>query len=441
MRRQLKFSAYMQMDGNYHQGAWRLPDAFADTGQELDRWIEIARLLERGKLDMLFIPDNISPPGVDHLQSLSHTARAVGFEPLTLLSALSSVTTYLGLAATAATTWNEPYIVARMFASLDHLTRGRAAWNLVTGRNPEDAKNFSRSEHVAHEDRYARAEEFVDVVRGLWDSYDDDAVVRDKATGLFFEPAKLHLLNHVGKHFQVKGPLSVSRPPQGHPVIVQAGESEPARQLSARVADVVFTQQSSLKSAQTFYSDIKSRLARFGRTPESLVVLPGLSLYIGRSRDEAEEKYEHMQSLTPPEFAVRQLSLLLGIDLSEHPVDAPMPNVASTATRANPERWLEYSRDGQMTLRQAALRATAAKAHWVIKGTPNDIADHIEEWFTNDAADGFNLLPPSVPGSLTEFVDLVLPKLRARGLFRTDYESRMLRENLGLQRPSNRFFR
>ncbi len=440
MKRQLKFSVYMQMDGNYHQGAWRLPDAFADTGQELDRWIEIARLLERGKLDMLFIPDNISPPGVDHLQSLSHTARAVGFEPLTLLSALASVTSHLGLAATAATTWNEPYIVARMFASLDQLSRGRAGWNLVTGRNPEDAKNFSRSEHVAHENRYARAEEFVDVVRGLWDSYADDAVVRNKTTGLFFEPSKVHLLEHVGEHFQVKGPLSVARPPQGHPVIVQAGESEPARQLAARAADVVFTQQSSLKSAQTFYSDLKGRLARYGRDAESLVVLPGLSLYIGRTRAEAEEKYEQMQSLTPPEFAVRQLSLLLGVDLSEHPLDAPMPKVAPSATRANPERWLEYSRDGQMTLRQAALRATAAKAHWVMKGTPKEIADHIEEWFTGDAADGFNLLPPYVPGSLAEFIDLVLPELRRRGLFRTDYEGKTLRENLGLRRPSNRFF-
>jgi len=223
-------------------------------------------------------------------------------------------------------------------------------------------------------------------------------------------------------------------------VIVQAGESEPARQLSARVADVVFTQQSSLKSAQMFYSDIKGRLAQYGRGAESLIVLPGLSLYVGGTRAEAEEKYEEMQSLTPPEFAVRQLSLLLGVDLSEHPLDAPMPKVAPTATRANPERWLEYSRDGQMTLRQAALRATAAKAHWVMKGTAKDIADHIEEWFNSDAADGFNLLPPYVPGSLIEFVDCVIPELRRRGLFRTEYEGKTLRQNLGLRRPTNRFF-
>ena len=437
MRRQLKLSVYMHTDGNYHHGAWRMPGVFSDAGDNVQRWIEIARLMERGKFDMLFIPDNISPPGVDHIQSFSHSARAIGFEPLTLLSALASVTTHLGLAATAATTWHEPYVVARMFASLDHLSHGRAGWNLVTGRNPEDAQNFSRGEHVAHEDRYARAEEFVDVVRGLWDSYEDDAFERNAQTGRFLNPDKLHLLRHEGKHFKVKGPLSVSRPLQGHPVIVQAGESEPARQITARVADVVFTQQSSLKSAQTFYADVKSRLAQFGREPDSLKVLPGMTYYVGSSRSEAEEKFLKMQELTPPEYAVRQLGLLVGADLSDYPLDEPMPKVAPTATRFNPERWLKYSRDESMTLRQTAMRATAAKAHSVVMGTPKDVADHVEEWFKNDAADGFNLLPPYIPDSLTEFIDLVVPELQRRGIFRTEYEGKTLRENLGLERPTN----
>jgi alkanesulfonate monooxygenase len=435
--RQLKFSVYMTADGNYHLGGWRLPDAYADAGQNISRWIEAARILERGKIDMLFIADNISPQGVDHLPSMSRSPRSVGFEPLTLLSALSMMTSRLGLAATSATTWNEPYTVARMFASLDHLSGGHAAWNLVTGRNPEDAQNFSRNAHVEHQDRYKRAEEFIDVVKGLWDSYEDHAIIRDRATGLFFDPRKLHLLKHAGEHFSVKGPLSVSRPPQGHPVIVQAGESEPARQLTARVADAVFTQQSSLKSAQVFYRDIKRRLEQFGRGPDQLKVLPGLSAYIGRTRAEADEEYERLQAMTPPEYAVRQLGLLLGVDFSGYPLDGPMPHLEGTATRANPERWLEFSRDTNMTLRQAALRATASKAHFVVKGMPNDVADQIEEWFNNEAADGFNLLPPHIPGSLNEFVDKVLPELRRRGLFRVEYEGKTLRENLGLPRPSN----
>jgi FMN-dependent oxidoreductase (nitrilotriacetate monooxygenase family) len=435
--RQLKFSVYMTADGNYHLGGWRLPDAYADAGQNISRWIEVARILERGKIDMLFIADNISPQGVDHLPSMSRSPRSVGFEPLTLLSALSTVTTRLGLAATSATTWNEPYTVARMFASLDHLSGGRAAWNLVTGRNPEDAKNFSRNVHVEHQDRYRRAEEFIDVVKGLWDSYDDHAIVRDRASGLFFDPNKLHLIKHNGEHFSVKGPLSVSRPPQGHPVIVQAGESEAARQLTARAADAVFTQQSSLKSARVFYRDIKRRLEQFGRAPDSLKVLPGMSAYIGRTREEAEEKYTGLQAMTPPEYAVRQLGLLLGVDLSGYPLDEAMPHLDASAARANPERWLKFSRDADMTLRQAALRANASKAHFVVKGTAKDVADQMEEWFNNDAADGFNLLPPHIPGSLTEFVDHVIPELRRRGLFRFEYDGKTLRENLGLPRPPN----
>lgn len=437
-RPQIKLSVFMMMDGNYHLAGWRLPGSNPDAGQNVARWIEFAQILERGKLDMLFIADNISPPGVDHRESMSQTARVMGFEPFTLLAALSGVTSRLGLAATAATTWNEPYTVARMFASLDHLTGGRAGWNLVTGRNPEDAKNFGRDQHVAYEDRYARAEEFIDIVKGLWDSYEDDALIRDKAAGTFFDPAKLHLLNHKGKNFSVKGPLSVSRPPQGHPVVVQAGESEPARELSARVADVVFTAQSSLKAGQAFYADVKGRLAKYGRTPDSLKILPGVTFYVGRTTEEAEEKFQKLQSLIPPLYALRQLSLLLGgVDLSGYPLDGPMPEIQGNVTRANPDHFLAFAYQEKLTLRQTALRASAAKAHWILKGTPKDIADQLEVWFTQGAADGFNLLPPYVPDALTEFVDMVVPELRRRGLFREEYEGRTLRENLGLPRPPN----
>jgi FMN-dependent oxidoreductase (nitrilotriacetate monooxygenase family) len=436
--RQMKFAVFMMMDGNYHLAGWRLPGAHADAGQNVAHWIEFARILERGKLDMLFIADNISPQGVDHRESMSKTARAMGFEPFTLLAALSSVTSRLGLAATAATTWNEPYTVARMFASLDHLSGGRAGWNLVTGRNPEDAKNFSRDEHMPYADRYARAEEFVDVVKGLWDSYEDDALLRDKSSGAFFDPDKMHLLNHKGARFAVKGPLSVSRPPQGHPVVVQAGESEPARELSARVADVVFTAQASLAAAQAFYADVKGRLAKFGRSPDSLKILPGVNIYVGATAAQAEEKFQELQSLVPPMYALRQLSLLLGgVDLSRYDLDGPMPQIEGNVTRANPHHFLAFADDKSLTLREVALRASAAKAHWIVKGSAQDVADQLQEWFDNGAADGFNLLPPDVPGTLTDFTELVVPELRRRGLFRSEYEGRTLRENLGLPRPAN----
>jgi N-acetyl-S-(2-succino)cysteine monooxygenase len=435
--RQMKLSVFMMMDGNYHLAGWRLPNSHADAGQNLERWIEFAQILERGKLDMLFIADNISPPGVDHPESMSHTARSIGLEPLTLLSALSAVTSRLGLAATAATTWNEPYTLARMFASLDHLSRGRAGWNVVTGRNAEDANNFSRTEHVAYADRYARAEEFVDVVRGLWDSFEDDALLLDKASGRFFDPEKMHLLNHKGAVFAVKGPLSVSRPPQGHPVIIQAGQSGAGRDLSARIADIVFTMQSSFESAKAFYDEMKGQVVKFGRSPDHLKILPGVNLYIGRTAQEADERYEELQSLIPIQFALRQLSLQLGVDLSGYALDGPMPEIAANVMRARPDFFLSFAQKEKLTLRQTALRAAAGKGHWLIKGSPQDIADQMEYWFKGGAADGFNLLPPSVPQTLTDFVDLVVPELRRRGLFRTEYEGKTLREHLGVPRPAH----
>jgi N-acetyl-S-(2-succino)cysteine monooxygenase len=436
--RQIKLSVFMMMDGNYHLAGWRLPNSHADAGRNIARWVEFAQILERGKLDMLFIADNISPPGVDHPESMSHTARSLGFEPLTLLSALAMVTSRLGLAGTAATTWNEPYTLARMFASLDHLSGGRAGWNLVTGRNAEDANNFSRAEHVAYADRYARAEEFVDVVRGLWDSFEDDALVIDKASGRFFEPDKMHLLHHKGNAFSIKGPLSVTRPPQGHPVIIQAGQSGPGRDLSARIADVVFTMQSSFESAKSFYNELKGRVGMFGRSPDHLKILPGVNLYIGRTAEEAEERYQELQSLIPIQFGLRQLSIQLGVDLFGYPLDGPMPEVAATVMRARPDFFLAFAEKEKLTLRQTALRAAAGKGHWLIKGSPKNIADQMEHWFKGGAADGFNLLPPSVPQTLIDFVDLVVPELRRRGLFRAEYEGKTLRENLGVPRPAHR---
>ncbi|HEX7783060.1 MAG TPA: LLM class flavin-dependent oxidoreductase [Sphingobium sp.] len=432
----MKISVFTNCDGNYHIAGWRHPSAVCDAGTNVQPWIELAKRMEDAKLDMLFIADSASPQGASNPNHLSQTARGFWLEPLTLLSALSTSTTHLGLAATVPTTWHEPYNVARNFASLDHLSAGRAGWNAVTGRNPEDALNFSRAEHMAHDDRYDRAEEFVDVVKGLWDSYDDDAPLRDKVSGQFFDPTKLHFIEHRGKHFSVRGPLSVARPPQGHPVIIQAGTSESGRKFASRIAEVIFTAQSKLADAQAFYADIKSRAASFGRTPDSIKVLPGVSIYVAPTREAAEAKFQTMQDLIPIAYAIHQLGVYLGVDLSGFDPNAPMPDLdQKTGMQDNTRTWLTFAYDNGLTLAQAAMRSAAAKLHWVIVGTPDEVADELELWFSSKAMDGINLLPPHLPGSLDDFIAMVLPILRKRGLFREEYEGPTLRENLGLARP------
>ncbi len=442
-QRQMKFAVFMSGDSNYHMAGWRHPDAHADGGTNFAHWADYARTMERGRFDMLFVADTIGVPGADDREQVSRTSRVDRFEPLTVLAALSAVTSRIGLVATAATTYSEPYNVARQFASLDHLSGGRAGWNLVTGGNREDAQNFSLATHVPHAERYARAEEFADVVRGLWDSFEDDAFLRDKASGRYFAPEKLHTLDHKGKYFSVKGPLSVGRPPQGHPVIVQAGGSEPSKELSARVADVMFMSQSSLAEAQAFYADVKGRLATYGRAPDDLRLMPGAFIFVGRSEAEADERFEELQAMVPLDVALARLSHNLGgVDLSGWPLDGPMPAVEGNSARMSaPDSYTRIARRENLTLRQTAIRAATAKHHWIVKGSPVQIADRLEEWFTGFAADGFNLLPACMPGSLDDFVDLVVPELQRRGLFRTEYEGATLRENLGVPRPPNRFAR
>jgi FMN-dependent oxidoreductase (nitrilotriacetate monooxygenase family) len=434
----MKFAVFMLADSNYHIAGWRHPAAAVDAGSNIQRWIEFAQTMERGKLDMLFVADVIGVPGTGKPDSLRHASQIDKFEPFTLLAALSTVTRHIGLVATSATTYNEPYTVARTLASLDHLTGGRAGWNLVTGGSYEDAANFSRSEHAAHGDRYERGEEFVDVVRGLWGSYDRDAFPRDKASGHYFDPSKLHVLNHAGKYFSVKGPLSISRPPQGHPVIVQAGMSEPARRLSARVADVVFTAQSSMEDAKAFYADVKGRVQQYGRQPDDLKVMPGVAIYIGRTRQEAEDKVGQLNALIPIDVAVARLSRMMGgVDLSGYGLDEPMPELEGNAARVStPLNYVRMAKRDNLTLRQVAMRSAVSKDHSALIGTPKDIADRLEQWFVEKAADGFNLLPPYVPGAIEDFVELVVPELQRRGLFRTEYEGTMLRQNLGVPFPA-----
>ncbi|WP_338806562.1 LLM class flavin-dependent oxidoreductase [Pseudomonas chlororaphis] len=436
--RQLKLGAFLMATG-HHVAAWRHPYVPADAGLDFFAYRQLAQIAEAAKFDALFLADSVAAaigPGAHGM------ARADQFEPLTLLAALSVVTERIGLIATSTTSYNVPYHVARKYASLDHLSGGRAGWNLVTSDNAAEAQNFGRDEHIGHAERYSRAREFHEVVTGLWDSWQDDAFVRDKSSGQYYDPDKLHVLNHQGEHFRVKGPLNVARPPQGYPVIVQAGSSEAGRELAAQTAEVVFTAQTSLASAQAFYTDLKGRLARYGRGADSLKVMPGVFVVVGQSESEAREKYETFQQLVEPEVGVALLGRMLGnFDLSRYPLDGPLPELPLTESGQQSRQKLltELAGKDNLSLAELGRKIAGGRGHYSLIGTPAQIADELQGWFEEGAADGFNVLVPHLPGGLQDFADAVVPELQRRGLFRTEYEGKTLRENLGLARPKNQF--
>jgi N-acetyl-S-(2-succino)cysteine monooxygenase len=434
--RRMRLGAFLYPAG-HHVAAWRMPDAPADATTNLGHLAAFARTAERAKFDLLFLADGVAALTAN-LDALKRTDEwATGFEPLTLLSALSTVTERIGLVATVSTTFNEPYNLARKFASLDLLSGGRAGWNLVTSTNPLEADNFGDVAGFAHQDRYGRAEEFVDVVLGLWGSWDDDAFLRDKSASLYFDPDRLRALHHRGRHFRVRGPLTVPRSPQGHPVVVQAGSSEAGKELAARTAEVVFTAQRTLEEARAFYADLKGRLARHGRGDDELLVMPGVFPVVGRSEAEAREKFEALQSRLHPDVGLELLARYAGgLDLSGHPLDGPFPELPETEGGKSRQRLIvDLARRENLTIRQVYEGIAGARGHWQLVGTPERIADELEERFVKRGADGFNVMPPTVPGGLDDFVELVLPELRRRGLFRAEYEGRTLRDHLGLARP------
>ena len=436
--RQLKLGAFLMATG-HHVAAWRHPDVPANAGLDFAHYKHLARVAEAAKFDALFVADSVAAPSAE---IASRMARSEHFEPLTLLSALSAVTDHIGLIATATTSYNEPYHVARKFASLDHLSGGRAGWNLVTSDNAAEALNFGRTEHIGHTERYSRAREFHQVVTGLWDSWEDDAFTRDKSSGQYYDPARLHVLNHSGEHFKVKGPLNVARSPQGQPVIVQAGASELGRELAAQTAEVVFTAQTSLSKAQAFYADLKGRLAKFGRSADSLKIMPGVFVVVGQSEGEAREKYESFQQWVEPEVGVALLGRMLGnFDLSGYPLDGPLPELPLTDSGQQSRQQLltELAGAENLTLAQLGRRIAGGRGHYSLIGTPTQIADELQAWFEQGAADGFNVLVPHLPGGLEDFAASVVPELQRRGLFRTEYPGTTLREHLGLARPANRF--
>ncbi|WP_277960421.1 LLM class flavin-dependent oxidoreductase [Pseudomonas sp. RIT-To-2] len=436
--RQLKLGAFLMATG-HHVAAWRHPDVPANAGLDFKHYKHLAQVAERARFDTLFVADSVAAATGD---IASRMARSDHFEPLTLLSALSAVTEHIGLISTVTTSYNEPYHVARKFASLDHLSGGRAGWNLVTSDAAAEAQNFGRDEHIGHAERYSRAREFHQVVTGLWDSWADDAFTRDKASGQYYDAAKLHVLNHSGEHFKVKGPLNVARSPQGRPVIVQAGSSETGRELAAQTAEVVFTAQTSLANAQAFYSDLKGRLAKFGRTPDSLKIMPGVFVVVGETEVLAREKFEAFQALVEPEVGVALLGRMLGnFDLSGYPLDGPLPELPLTDSGQQSRQKLLTELAGRENLSLAELgrKIAGGRGHYSLIGTPVQIADQLQEWFEQGAADGFNVLVPHLPGGLEDFADHVVPELQRRGLFRTEYEGTTLRENLGLEKPANQF--
>jgi FMN-dependent oxidoreductase (nitrilotriacetate monooxygenase family) len=430
MDRQMHLGLFLLGTGS-HVAGWRAPGAI-DSFQDIDAMVEVAQIAERGLFDFIFMGDNL------YADPAAHPSYTVRFEPLTLLSAIAARTSHIGLGATVSTTYSDPFTTARAFASLDHISRGRAAWNAVTGASPAAAPNFGRL-HPNHAERYAIAGEFVDVVKGLWDCWAEDAILADRATGCYIDPAKLRSLDHDGPHFTVKGPLNIGRAPQGHPVILQAGGSEPGQVLAARTADVVFSVVQDLGEAKAQYAALKERLPAFGRRPEDVTVLPGVMPVVGRRSEEAFAKLAMLQGFVDATNALALLSDRFGTDMSRYDLDGPVPDLPLPDTYHSFARvLLNKARREGMRLRDVYNLLAAARGHWVLCGSAEEVADTLEEWFRGDAADGFNIMPSHLAGGLEDFVDLVVPILQARGLFRTAYAGTTLRSHLGLPRPERR---
>ncbi len=425
-KRQMHFGVFVLGSGN-HSAGWRYEGATVSSCS-LPVMKTIAQTAERGKFDLFFISDGLTMDPGDHPSFISR------FEPLTLLSALSAVTTHIGLGATVSTSFGEPYHIARAFASLDHLSGGRAGWNVVTSTAEKAARNFSKQNLYEHDLRYEIASEFVDVVRGLWDTWDDGAIVADKATGVYLDKSKVRTLDHKGRFYSVRGPLNIERPPQGHPVIIQAGGSPAGQELSARSADLVFSVVNGDKdSAKTAYDSLKQRVVKHGRAPSELPILPGVMPIVGDTDEQAKEQLARLQSWLTPTNALTLVSQRIGHDITGYPLDGPVPEFPQTeGGQAFSRALLDMARREKMTLRDLYNVTAAARGHWVIYGTPKRIADTFEEWFVSGLADGFVVMPAYFPGAFDDFVDRVVPELQRRGIYRKEYSGTTLRSHLGL---------
>jgi N-acetyl-S-(2-succino)cysteine monooxygenase len=425
----------------YHPAAWRHPDVPADGTLRFEHYARSAQIAERGKCDLIFFADGIGIRERDIPRgSLARSGyEIVEMEPMTLLPALAVVTSHIGLVTTASTTYNEPYNIARKFATLDLISNGRAGWNVVTSWSEAEAKNFNRQQHLDYDTRYARAAEFVEVVKGLWDSWEADAFLFDKQSGQFFDESKMHVLDHKGRFFSVRGPLNVGCLPQVHPVVVQAGASEQGRELAAATADIVYAIHSTKTAAQTFYADVKGRLAKHGRSEHDLKILPALRPLVGRTPQEARSKYDQLQELLDPLVGLARLNHAFG-DLSGFPLDGPVPldKLGASELRSMSKQLLERVKRQNPTIREL-YRDVAGMGGFCLIGTPTQIVDVMQDWFETAACDGFNITPTHLPGGCEDFVTMITPELQRRGLFREHYTSKKLRENLGLKPAVTRY--
>ncbi|WP_411346453.1 LLM class flavin-dependent oxidoreductase [Paenibacillus sp. WLX1005] len=432
-KRQLKFGAIIHGVGG-SMSTWRHPEVLSDASVNFDFYKRQALKAEEGKFDLVFIADGL----FINEKSLPHFLNR--FEPVTILSALAGVTSKIGLVGTISTSYSEPFTISRQLASLDHISGGRAGWNVVTSPLEGTALNYSRDRHPSHPERYKIASEYLDVAKGLWDSWEEDAFVRDKESGVFFDPDKLHTLNHQGEYFSVQGPLNIARTPQGQPVIFQAGSSEDGKNLAARSADAIFTGQETLADAQAFYQDVKTRVTGYGRDEEEVKILPGITPIIGRTEEEAEQKYQEIASLVTIDKALQYLGRFFDHhDFSQYPLDEPFPElngIGSNSFRSGTDKIKKDAKERNLTLREVALQSATPRSNFI--GTAEQVADRIQEWFEQKGADGF-IIHSDLPSGLHDFVDQVVPILQARGIYREDYEHTTLRENLGVPIPQNRY--
>ena len=435
-QRMMRLGAFLAGTGS-NMASWRHPDAVPDAAINLDYYKQLTRRAEEAKLDFVFFGDGL------YISEKSHPNFLNRFEPLTLRAALAMDTKQIGLAATLSTSYSEPFTVARQFASIDHISEGRAGWNIVTSPLEGSALNYSKAEHPQHDLRYRMAVEYLEVTKGLWDSWEDDAFVRNKETGQFIDPHKLHRVNHKGEFFSVQGPLTISRSKQGRPILIQAGSSEAGKEFASQVADAVFTGQATIEDAQEFYQDVKGRAVKHGRRSEEILMLPGCNPIVGATPEEAEAKYQEISNLVVIDDALNYLGRYFNdIDFTQYDLDEQFPDLGDFARNgweSATDRIKKVSREEGLTLRQMALRSTTPKSPFI--GTPEQVADTMQSWFEAGAADGFMMNASVLPQGFNDFVDLVLPVLKDRGLFRTEYEHDTLRGNLGLAKPANRYTR
>lgn len=429
-KRELHLNLFLTSMG-HHEASWRHPSSDVAKALDLQYYITLAQKAEAAKFDSLFLADRYaaSRTGVKY-------GVLGGIEPMTLLSALSAVTKKIGLIATVSTSFNEPYNVARRFASLDHISRGRAGWNVITSGTDSEAQNFNLDKITPHGLRYEKAREFLDVTCKLWDSWEDDALIQNQKTGIYADERKVHEIEHIGTHFSVRGPLNIPRPPQGRPVLVQAGSSKDGKDFAAQYAEAIFTAQQTMEDAQSFYRDVKDKAAAYGRSQNSIKILPGICPIIASTEEEAKQKEALLHSLANPEYSLLQLSARVGVDLSAHPLDGPLPDLPRTEGHQSRTKLIqELAQKESLTIRELLLRLAGGRGHYTIAGTPVQIADEMEKWFENDAADGFNIMPQLMNEGIEDFIQRVVPELQKRGLFRREYQGSTLREHLGLSRP------